>query len=454
MTERRKAKLLLVDDDPEFLEEAVIRLSPEFICAKTADFGDAAELCQKEDPDVVLLDLLEQSTGEERGLQALTEIVDTCPRVPVVMWSEEERPRPHIEAKRRGAFWSVPKTAPAEHIGEVLEKALELRRVSLDSETALEEVDEGWGAFVYASDVMKRILADVSRIASTDRVVLITGERGVGKGLLAREIHRRSERHGPFVAVDCPALSPSLFRSDLFGHIKGAYTSADVARSGLCEKAGRGTLFLDEVGDIPRETQLQLRLLVDERVFRRVGCDRTRVLEARIIAATNRDLDALAERGDFKADLLDRMTEERIHIPPLRDRPEDVPVLARHFVAACAEEQKRDLEIAEDALFVLQQRKWEKNVRGLKQDVERACLMSEGPIVTALDFAPPVRVGSSASLDYREAKKQNEQEFKRAFAIRALARNGWNVTRAAAESSMARGSLHRVMRELGIQQPE
>jgi DNA-binding NtrC family response regulator len=453
MAARQKRKLLLVDDDPEFLGDSEVRLSSTFRCVTTADFGEAVALCQKEDPDAVLLDLVHQKSGERRGFETLTAIRGACPFVPVIMWTEDDGLASRLEAQKRGAFWYVTKSAGAGDIGIVLEAALEERRVRIEGRAALDDVDEGWGAFVCASAVMRDLLARVDRIAATERVILITGERGVGKGLLAREIHRRSRRAGPFIGVDCPALSPTLFGSDLFGHLKGAYTSADADRVGLCEKAGRGTLFLDEVGDMPRETQVQLRLLVDERVYRRVGADRNRVLEARIIAATNMDLDALAAGGQFKSDLLDRLAEERIHIPPLRERPEDIPALARHFVAVCGKEAKRPLDIASDALFVLSQRKWDGNVRQLRHVVEGACVAADGAVVTATHLAAPARGADDMPADYHVAKEQNELEFKRRFLVAALSRNSWDVRRAADETGLPPQTIYRMMKEAGVERP-
>lgn len=454
MAERHKRKLLLVDDDAEFLADSALRFSSTFKCVTTSDFGEAVRLCEREDPDAVLLDLLHQPTGERRGFETLTALRGACPFVPVIMWTEDEEFQSRLEAQKRGAFWYVTKSAGADDIGIVLEAALDERRLRLENRTALDQVDAGWGAFVYASDAMRRLLAEVDRIAATERVILITGERGVGKGLLAREIHRRSRRPGPFIAVDCPALSSSLFGSELFGHVKGAYTSADTDRTGLCEKAGRGTLFLDEVGDMPRETQVQLRLLADERAFRRVGGDRNKVLEARIIAATNMDLDALAAGGHFKSDLLDRLAEERVHIPPLRERPEDIPVLARHFVAAYSKETKKPLEIATDALFVLSQRKWDGNVRELRHAIERACVLAEGPVITAADLSAPARGSDGTPVSYHEAKEQNELEFKRRFLVAALGRNGWDVRRTADDVGLPPQTVYRMMREVGLERPE
>jgi DNA-binding NtrC family response regulator len=300
---------------------------------------------------------------------------------------------------------------------------------------------------------MREVLARVDRIAATERTILITGEPGVGKGLLAREIHRRSGRGGPFIAVDCPALAPNLFRSDLFGHVKGAYTSADADRVGLCERAGRGTLFLDEVGDLVLEAQLQLRLVADERVYRRVGSDQSKALEARIIAATNLDLDALVAGGQFKRDLLHRLSEERVHIPPLRERPEDVPALATHFVAAYGRENKRPAALSSDALLVLSQRRWEGNVRELKHAVEGACVAADGPVITAAHLAPSRSADADMPLDYHEAKERNDLEFKRRFLVGALTRNSWDVNRAAEQAGLPRQTVYRMMKEAGVERP-
>jgi len=454
MATKHKRKLLLVDDDPEFLGDSAVRLSSAFRCATTADFGKAVELCAKEDPDAVLLDLLHQKSGERRGFEALTALRSGFPFVPVIMWTEDEELSSRLEAQRRGAFWYVTKSAGADDIGVVLEAALEERRLRLEGRAAIDQADLSWGAFVCASTVMRRVLADVDRVAATDRVLLITGERGVGKGLLAREVHRRSRRAGPFVVVDCPSLNPSLHGGELFGHVKGAFTGADEERTGLCDRAGRGTLFLDEVGDMPRDTQVLLRRLVDERVFRRVSGDHDRPLEARIIAATNMDLDAMAVDGQFKSDLLDRFAEERVHIPPLRERPEDVPALAAHFAAAYGKENGRPLALSSDALLALSQRAWEGNARELKHVVEGACIAADGPAVTAAHLARPRRAADDMPFDYHEAKERSDLDFKRRFLVAALTRNSWDVNRAAAQSGLPRQTVYRMMKEAGVERPE
>jgi DNA-binding NtrC family response regulator len=451
MPGKHKRKLLLVDDDAEFLADAAARLSSAFECVTTPDFDAAVGLCERTDPDAVLLDLLYGPAREPRGFEVLTKLRDTHPFVPIIMWTEEVGLPAQLEARRRGAFLYVMKPAGADEIAIVLDAALEERGLALQRRAALDEVDKGWGEFLYASDVMRRLLAEVDRIATTDQPVLITGERGVGKGLLAREIHRRSRRcNGPFTPVDCPALNPNLFGSELFGHEKGAFTGATTRKLGMCDEAEGGTLFLDEVGDMPKDTQVQLRRLVDERVFRRVQGDRWRSLDVRIIAATNKNLDALAKEERFESDLLDRLAANRVNIPPLRERPADIPVLARRFAAAYGREIGKPVEIAEETLLVLSQRKWEGNARELRHAIERACALADGPVLTAADMFTPSRRSDELPVKYHDARKQNELEFKRRFATAALERSGGNVEGAADEAGIPRQTMYRIMREVGV----
>lgn len=453
MAATHRRRLLLVEDDLDFLKDAEVRFGRAFECVSTPDFGEAVELCVRKAPDAVILDLIHQATGEPRGFEVLKDLQAECPDVPVIMWTEDTSLEAHLRARSLGAFLYVTKVAGPDEIAIVVEAAIDERRLALQKRVAFEELDRGWGEFVFASETMRVLLAEVGILAKTNRPILITGERGSGKGVLAREIHRRSPRPDEhFVTVDCPALSPLIVESELFGHEKGSFSGAIKQRTGQCEAAIGGTLFLDEVGDIPRDTQVKLRRLVDEGLFKRVGSNEWRKCNAKIIAATNRDLYALSERGEFASDLLDRLSGGRVHIPPLRERPADIPVLARHFAAIYGRKYKKCTEVSNDAVALLSHRRWEGNARELKHVIEDACDRCRGSMITAADLPAPTS-RQEFPTDYHEARKQNELEFKRKFVAAGLDRHRWDVEAFAEEAGIPRGTVYRLIREVGLEKP-
>jgi len=443
-----RPRLLLVDDDSEFLEVAAAMLGGDFDCVATADPARTLEHCGELDPDAVLLDLY--FDRQPVGFEVLSDLMREYPLVPVIMWTDDESYAAALRAQELGAFHHVPKTAQPRDVASVVAAALKLRRTLISARSFQEKEDKREGDLLAVSEVMRDILAQVDRLAPSDHSVLITGETGVGKGLLAREIHRRSNRSGgPFVVVECAALPPSVIENELFGHEKGAYTSAASRQIGSCETADRGTLFLDEIGDMPTPSQAKLLRLADEGTFKRLGGTRERHIDTRIIAATNRDLEQDVIDGRFRQDLYYRLNTFQLRIPPLRERRDDVPHLAAAFAARSQPDSERGCAISQDALAFLTAQDWPGNIRQLMHTVERASLMAGGNTIELQHVTPrnrPVR----NPVVYARAKEQVLSQFNRAFIIEALARNGGKVTRAAEEAKISRETFYRLMRKSGL----
>jgi two-component system NtrC family response regulator len=449
----KQSKLLLVDNDEEFLDDAVAILSREFECVGVSDPDSVLARVDQEDPDAVLLDIYFENRCP-LGFEILTDILKDHPFLPVIMWTEEDSVQGALEAQRRGAFHYVTKTPRPGDVMVVIDAALKQRRVLITNKALRTEIDRNWGDFIYASEKMARLFDKLDKIAASDHSVLITGETGVGKGLLAHEMHRRSSRsEEPFVVVECAALPETIVENELFGHEKGAYTGAVSRQVGSCEAADRGTLFLDEIGDMPMSSQAKLLRLADEGKFKRLGGARERSVDVRIVAATNRQLGEAVAKEEFRRDLFYRLNTFHIDIPPLRERREDIVPLAVHFASlrthACGER----FALSDPAQMFLQAREWPGNARELKHAVERACVMSESPVLSLHDF---VLEGDGASqvLDYEAAKEQVLLDFKRSFVLEALRRNRWNIARAAEESGVSRPGFYRFMDETGVKRPE
>ncbi len=450
MSERSDAhrKLLLVDDSEPFLEAATAVLSADFDVASVSDPADVADACMNEDPDAVLLDLY--FDGAPRGFDILSELLSQYPFLPVIMWTESESMEEELRSQELGAFHHVRKDARPGDVVVVVDAALRHRRVLIQDESLRVEEDRRWGEFVYASSAMDRVFRDLEKIAASDQAVLITGETGVGKGLLAREIHRRSSRAvGPFRVVECASLPDTIVENELFGHEKGAYTGAVSQQIGSCETADGGTLFLDEIGDMPLVSQAKLLRLADEGKFKRLGGVREKTVDIRIVAATNHDLEAEVESGAFRKDLYYRLNTFHLDIPPLRERRGDIVPLARHFAASYNKGGRRGFTLSPGAEMYLQSQVWEGNARELLHAVERACVLAPDAVLKPQDVAMPGREAKSPP-DYETAKERTVLDLKRTLTSEALRRNDGNITAAAEELGVSRQTFHRFLRETGL----
>jgi DNA-binding NtrC family response regulator len=321
----------------------------------------------------------------------------------------------------------------------------------LDGEIREElSADDRFGDALGTSPAMRHIFAILARVAPSDSTVLLEGETGTGKGLIADLIHRQSSRaSGPFVVVDCASIPPTLIESELFGHEKGAFTGAHAARVGAFESANGGTIFLDEIGELPIDLQAKLLRALEERVIKRVGGVRPIRLDVRVLAATNRDLREEVNRGGFRADLYYRLNVMRLRVPPLRERRDDIPLLVQHFFRIFSGD---DDAVAPDALVApLREHAWPGNVRELRSAVERAVLMADPALwIEPTSDQPPDAPVFDEQFSFREAKERSVARWERWYLAELISRNAQNLSRAARAARMDRAHLRELLRKHGV----
>jgi two-component system nitrogen regulation response regulator NtrX len=428
-----RASVLLIDDEPNILKTVRDNLRVDDYAVEIASSG-AAGLAKldEHDIDVVLLDVMMPG---ETGLEVLPKIREKHPDVAVIMLSGNATFETAVQATKLGAIDFLEKPPNPDKIRLTIENALKLRRLAREDRKRRAEF-----AMVGKSSAMRAIFDKIAKTAPTTGRVLITGENGTGKELVARAIHDHSKRaDGPFVYVNCVALADELIESTLFGHEKGAFTGAIARKEGRLEAAHGGTAFLDEIGDVSARLQAKLLHFLETGEFERVGGTRTLRVDCRVVAATNRDLPRAVREGGFREDLYYRLNVIGLHLPPLRERREDVPRLAeemlRHYAAAL---KRPGLRLAPATLAALEAHAWPGNVRQLKNAIERMAVLADGdelgPELLPPELAGDARSGAAgasgagaASLDLREAV----EAFRRAHIARVLAQTGGNRTRAA-----------------------
>ena len=458
------AQLALVDDDPAFTGYLETLLRSRGYTIEVFHSGGALleSLRAGSTPHVILLDVLMPDLD---GLETLRAIRHAHPAARVIMLSGRQAPATIVEAVRLGAADYVLKPDDPEGVGEAaLEAAIRnaIEREALSAELArlsaqMAEDPEGAQPCWSSGPAMQPVVAMVERISDSDVGVLLRGESGVGKEVIARELHRRSPRRTkPFVKVNCAALPSELLESELFGHERGAFTGAIARREGKFEAADGGTLLLDECGDMPLETQAKLLRALQEKEFERVGGNQAIRVDVRVLAATNQDLEAAVRAGRFREDLYYRLKVVDLVIPPLSERREDIPLLVDHVLKDAAVRFRRDLKpLTADALRACVAHDWPGNVRELRSAVEQALLLAPGPEITPADLfgngsAPGDMPIAPAGLPFREAKERVVEAFERDFLLQALRRHSGNITKAAEEVGMYRQNFQQKMRELGI----
>jgi len=453
MTSRR-LDVLLVDDDPRIRRALRGVLEDEgHSVDEAADGAQALATLEKRSFDAVLLDV---NMPVLSGLDALVTIRELAPQTGVIMVSGEGTIAVAVQALKRGAFDFIQKPVDPEHLLRVLAQAAqltELRRASTPGapgSAGSADAPEADLGLIGSSTAIATLLADLRRVAPSQAKVLITGENGAGKDLVAEAIHRLSKRADrPFVKLNCAAIPRDLVESELFGHEKGAFTGALQRKVGRLERADQGTLFLDEIGDLSAESQAKLLRALETGEVDRIGATDTIKVDVRIVSATNKDLTEAMESGEFRRDLFYRLNGVPLHVPPLRERRSDVAALANHFLArACAAEGKAAKRLSPEALELLEEYRWPGNVRELRNLMERAAILVEGIEVAGEDLASWLEAGPASD---ESAGLRGEIERREAEAIRkALEQAGWNVTQAAAGLGIDRTNLHRKMRKYGI----
>jgi len=458
-----KSRILVIDDEAAIRDSLRMTLEYagyEFLGAATGQEGLA--LAERESPDVVLLDI--KMPGMD-GMDVLTRLRSMNETTPVVMISGHGTTSTAVEAIKRGAADFLDK--PFESTDRLLvtiSNALEKGRLR-DENRSLRKQAEIRHQMIGDSAGLAQVMAAVSRAAPTNATVLIHGESGVGKELVARTIHRNSNRSRErFVQVNCAAIPEELIESELFGHEKGSFTGATEKQVGKFEQADRGTIFLDEVGDMSAKTQAKVLRVLQEGEVERLGSARTIKVDVRVIAATNKNLEEEIEKGHFREDLYFRLAVIPIYVPPLRERPDDIPPLVQHYMDYFARENNtRPRRITPAALDALRRYRWKGNIRELRNTVERLIIMTAGDTIDLGDLPGAVRAPGSAGGaasprpgEGESAKGGTLREFKdsseRAYLVAKLRENGWNISRTAEVIDTPRSNLYKKLEQYQISQ--
>jgi DNA-binding NtrC family response regulator len=447
-------RVLAADDQPHVLEALQLLLRPEGYRVDLARSpGEVREALGSEFYDAVLIDLnyTRDTTSGQEGLDLLSEIVGIDSSLPVIVMTAWGNVALAVEAMRRGARDFVQKPWENERLLAILRTQVELHRVLQQAERLAAEnrllQAQGRPEFIATAVSMQPVLDAIARVGPSDANVLITGEHGSGKEVVAQTLHTLSRRASrPLVAVNAGALAEGVFESELFGHVKGAFTDARADRMGRFELADGGTIFLDEIGNVPVRQQAKLLRVLETGEIERLGSSRSRKVDVRVISATNADLQAACASGQFREDLLFRLNTIEIRIPPLRERREDIPALALHFLNRYASRYRREIDgFDKFALQVLNQYAWPGNVRELDHTVERAVLMSRGREIQPAELGLNLQRSQAANLE------ELSLEAVEAVLIRkALQRFHGNISQAAEALGLSRGALYRRMEKHGL----
>ncbi len=448
---------VVVDDDADIALSAKLALRDMFERIETLPSPtELMPLLKKELPDAILLDLNFQraATDGREGLDALAGIMEHDPDAAVVIITAHGAVSVAVEAIKRGASDFVAKPWSNERLAATVRSAAALRRSKIDARVERSRASElavaGETPLLGQSEAMNRVRMLIDRAAPTEANVLILGENGTGKEIVAREIHRLSRRSGePMVSIDLGATSESLFESELFGHAKGAFTGAAGERIGRLKAADRSTLFLDEVGNLPLHLQPKLLTALEQRQVVPVGSNRAVPIDVRVVAATNMSAEQLGDETRFRQDLLFRLNTIEIHLPALRQRREDVPLLLDHYLGIYARKYDRPLrQVPPTVMEALTRHDWPGNVRALRHAAERAVIMADGACYNIEDFPLPSRPNPLVVPDI--AQTLNLDELERQMIERALRLHHFNISLAAGELGLSRGALYRRMEKHGL----
>ncbi|HCQ8251281.1 TPA: two-component system response regulator GlrR [Klebsiella pneumoniae] len=433
MTIRKPARLLLVDDDPGLLKLLGMRLVSEGYSVVTAESGpEALRVLGREKVDLVISDL---RMDEMDGLQLFSEIQKGHPGMPVIILTAHGSIPDAVAATQQGVFSFLTKPVDKDALYKAIDEALEQRSPA---------TDEAWRqAIVTRSPLMLRLLEQAGMVAQSDVSVLINGQSGTGKEIVAQAIHNASPRHDkPFVAINCGALPERLLESELFGHARGAFTGAVSNREGLFQAAEGGTLFLDEIGDMPVALQVKLLRVLQERKVRPLGSNRDIEINVRIISATHRDLPKAMARGEFREDLFYRLNVVNLKIPPLSERTEDIPLLANHLLRQSADRHKPFVRaFSSDAMKRLMAAKWPGNVRQLVNVIEQCVALTSSPVIGDALVEQALEGENTALPTFVEARNQFELNYLR----KLLQITKGNVTHAARMAGRNRTEFYKLL---------
>ena len=443
-----KEHILVVDDEEGLLHLVKMRLTAMGFAVTGCTTGREALAAAKNTRfDLAITDL---RLGNEDGLDVTEGLLRIHPGLPIIILTAHGSIPNAVEAMQRGAFGYLTKPFDDKELKAKIEEGLSPQRMRGEIQRLKSLVNELYGMenIVARSAAMQRLLQQVVQVADSDATILLFGETGTGKEVFARVIHSNSRRNkGPFVALNCAAIPETLFESELFGHVRGAFTSAHGAKRGLFQSANGGTLFLDEIGEMPLSMQVKLLRAVQEREVREVGSELSTKIDVRIITATNKDLGAAVKSGAFRNDLYYRISVVPLFIPPLRERPDDIPFLAQHFLTASSKRANKVLRgFTPAALNRLVAHPWPGNVRELENVIEKATVMTRQDMITP-DLLPAM-----ASLPVSPMKPLTEakEEFEKTYLKNVLHLTGGNISRAAQFAGRYRADFYKMLKKYGL----
>ena len=447
-------KILLVDDETAILDTLKILFRGEGYDVVVADSGPKAlAALEDEKPDLVLTDI--RMPGAT-GLEVMSAAHDVDPEIPVILMTAQASLQSAVRAVNEGAYYYLQKPFANDELLAICKRAAEARELRVENKRLKKEIKRsgrsGEDRPIGVADRFVDVLELAETVAATESTVLISGESGTGKEVVARYIHALSDRsEGPFLSINCGALPESLLESELFGHVKGAFTGAVKDKDGLLVAGAGGTFFLDEIGEMSPATQVKLLRAIQEREVIPVGSTQSVPVDVRIIAATNRDLEEEIARGTFRSDLYYRLNVIQLHLPPLRERREDIPVLAKHFLARSSRETGESLSLSDEAMELLTEYDWPGNVRELENALERAVVVSGDPVIEPEALPERVREAPPPRLAATDAPANPTMEvIERAYIVWVLQSEGGNKTRAAEVLGIDPSTLYRKLNRYGI----
>ena len=455
----KRGKILIIDDDEDILQAVRLYLKKHFSLVHADNNPDSLPtLLKNESYDVILLDMnfAKGATSGKEGFHWLNTILEIDPSSVVILITAYGDVEMAVKAIKEGATDYVLKPWQNEKLLATLSAAMNLRSsrkeassLRLIQKQLSADMDQPFHDFIGISRPMTDVFTTISKVARTDANILILGENGTGKELVARELHRQSSRAEQiFISVDIGALSETLFESELFGHTKGAFTDAKEERAGRFEVASGGTLFLDEIGNIPLALQAKLLRVIETRKVTRLGSNKSVDIDVRLICATNLPLDELAVENKFRQDLLYRINTVEIHLPPLRDRVEDIPSLAEHFLKMYTKKyNKPSMRISVSGIKKLEKYSWPGNVRELQHAIERAVILSESRALQPTDFLFPQKEIREDGMVFDGF---NLEDVEKSIIRRVISKHGGNISQAARELGLSRTSLYRRLEKYGL----
>jgi DNA-binding NtrC family response regulator len=457
-----KKRILLIDDEPRVRASLKMVLEPTYEISEAGDAQEGLDVFRRESPNLVLLDVILPGTD---GLSVLQSIREEDRSIHVIMLTGTKSVKTAVDAMKFGAADYISKPFDIEELRIIVDRTLNSQELEREVRTLRAQVVQRYAFhnLVGKSPSMQEIYSKIEQVADSRTTVLISGESGTGKELVAKALHYNSARRDrPFIALNCAALPETLIESELFGHEKGSFTDATARRVGQFELAHTGTLFLDEIGDLSPVTQAKLLRVLQEKEFTRVGGVQSVKVDVRIVAATNQNLDELVRKNQFREDLYYRINVIALYLTPLRERGEDIPLLAKHFLAKRIEEEKRpQQEFSKDSLELFTQYPWPGNVREMENIIEQAFIWSQGSKLITPEHLPNMLKSDTRSSSLRDdtlagrlSLEKAVMEFEREIILDALKRTNYVQTHAAALLGISRRMLKYRMDTLGISRPD